>query len=153
MLDERTKKIENPVITMDKQSISGVPFGEAARFKIYLTNESEQPEAAYAYFDIYQSERSNPNGAKMMIDGMPLTGNTRTVEVKPGVVTEKTLEVYAGEKFDYEGLKIGSISQGDVNTFQEVSFDVHYLQTAGAVAITTPGDKWIMNCDAPQDGD
>ncbi len=153
MLDERTKKIENPVITMDKQSISGVPFGEAARFKIYLTNESEQPEAAYAYFDIYQSERSNPDGAKMMIDGMPLTGNTRTVEVKPGVVTEKTLEVYAGEKFDYEGLKIGIISQGDVNTYQEVSFDVHYLQTAGAVAITTPGDKWIMNCDAPQDGD
>ena len=45
LLDERTKKIENPVIKMDKQSLSGVPFGEPARFKLYLTNESEQPEA------------------------------------------------------------------------------------------------------------
>ena len=153
VIDERTKKIENPVIKMDKQSISGVPFGEPARFKLYLTNESEVPEAAYNYFNIYQNEMSNPNGAKLMMDGMPLTGDGRTVEVRPGQVTEKTLEVYASEKFDYQNLKIGLISQGDLTQFQEVAFDVHYLQTAGSVSITTPGDKWIMNCDAPQDGD
>ena len=152
-LDERTKKIENPVIKMDKQSISGVPFGEPARFKLYLTNESEQPEAVYPYFDLYQVDKANPKGAKMIIDGVPLTGNARTIEVSPGQITEKTLEVYASEAFDYEGLKIGIISQGDVKIFQEVAFDVHYLQTAGAISITTPGDKWIMNCDAPQDGE
>ena len=153
VIDERTKKIENPVIKMDKQSISGVPFGEPARFKLYLTNESEMPEAAYNYFNIYQNEKSNPDGAKLMIDGMPLTGDGRTVEVRPGQVTEKTLEVYASEKFDYQNLMIGLISQGDLTQFQEVAFDVHYLQMAGSVSITTPGDKWIMNCDAPQDGD
>ena len=152
VMDERTKKIENPIIMMDKQSLSGVPYGEPALFKLYITNESEQPEASYFYFDLYQSEMSNPDGAKMMIDGMPLTGNGRTIEVHPGQVTEKTLEVYAGEKFDYEGLKIGLISQGDVNCYQEVAFDVHFLQTAGSVAISSPGDKWIMNCDAPTDG-
>ena len=149
MLDERTKKIENPVIKMDKQSISGVPFGEPARFKLYLTNESEQPEAAYFYFDIYQVERTNPDGAKMMVDGIPLSGNGRTIEIHPGQVTEKTLEVYAGEKFDYKDLQIGLISQGDVDCYQTVAFDVHYLQTAGNIAISSPGDKWIMNCDAP----
>ena len=149
VMDERTKKIENPVIRMDKQSLSGVPFDEPARFKLYLTNESEQPEAAYNYFDIYQLEKSNPKGAKMLIDGMPLTGNMRTIEVRPGQVTEKTLEVYASEDFDYEGLKIGLISLSDLNVFHEVAFDVHYLQTAGQVAISMPGDKWIMNCDAP----
>ena len=152
VMDERTKKIENPIIMMDKQSLSGVPYGEPARFKLYITNESEQPEASYFYFDLYQPEMSNPDGAKMMIDGMPLTGNGRTIEVHPGQVTEKTLEVYAGEKFDYEGLRIGVISQGDVNCYQEVAFDVHFLQTAGSVAISSPGDKWIMNCDAPTDG-
>ena len=149
ILDERTKKIENPVIKMDRQSLSGVPFGEPARFKLYLTNESEQPEIAHPFFNLYQNEKANPDGAKMMIDGMPLTGNMRTIEVHPGQVTEKTLEVYAGEKFDYEGLKIGLISLDDVNTYQEVAFDVHYLHTAGNITITTPGDKWIMNCDAP----
>ena len=149
LLDERTKKIENPVIKMDKQSLSGVPYGEPARFKLYLSNESEQPEAIFPYFDLYQNETANPNGAKMVIDGVPLTGNPRTIEVRPGMITEKTLEVYAGEKFDYEGLKVGLISQGDIDTYQEVAFDVHYIQTAGSIAITSPGDKWIMNCDAP----
>ena len=148
-LDERTKKIENPVIKLDKQSISGVPFGEPARFKIYLTNESEQPEAVHHYFDLYQQETSNPDGAKLMVDGMPLTGNSRTVEIHPGEVTEKTLEVYPGEKFDYKGLEIGLISQDDIDCYSTVTFDVHYLQTAGAISITTPGDQWIMNCDAP----
>lgn len=153
VIDERTKKIENPIIKMDKQSISGVPFGEPARFKLYLSNESEQPEAAYNYYSLYQAEMSNPDGVKMLVDGTPLTGGGRTIEVRPGQVTEKTLEVYAGEKFDYKNLKVGIISQGDMTVFQEVAFDVHYLQTAGPVTISTPGDKWIMNCDAPQDGD
>ena len=152
VMDERTKKIENPKITMDKQSLSGVPYGEPARFKLFLTNESEQPEAAYAFFDLYLVEKSNPKGAKLMIDGMPLTGNMRSIEVRPGQVTEKTLEVYAGEDFDYEGLKIGLISQGDLDVYSQVAFDVHFLQTAGAIAITSPGDKWIMNCDAPTEG-
>ena len=152
VMDERTKKIENPQITMDKQSQSGVPFGEPARFKLYITNESEQPEAAYIYFDLYQVDKTNPHGARIVIDGVPLTGNSRTIEVRPGQVTEKTLDVYANEVFDYEGLKIGLISQGDINCYQEVAFDVHFLQTAGSVAISSPGDKWIMNCDAPTDG-
>ena len=151
VLDVRTKKIENPQIKMDKQSLSGVPFGEPARFKLYITNESEQPEAAYIYFDLYQVDMKNPDGARLMIDGMPLTGTARTIEVRPGQVTEKTLEVYASEKFDYEGLRIGVISQDDVDCYAEVAFDVHYLQTAGSVAILTPGDKWVLNTDAPQE--
>ena len=151
VLDARTKKIENPVITMDKQSVSGVPFDKAARFKLYLTNESEQPEAVYNYFDLYQVDKKNPNGARLMIDGMPLTGNGRTIEVRPGQVTEKILEVYPGEGYDYEGLRIGLISQGDLNVFSEVSFDVHYLQTPGDIAISSPGDKWVLNTDAPSD--
>jgi len=151
VLDVRTKKIENPQIKMDKQSLSGVPYGEPARFKLYITNESEQPEAAYIYFDLYQVDLKNPDGARLMIDGMPLTGTARTIEVRPGQVTEKTLEVYAGEKFDYEDLRIGVISQNDIDCYAEVAFDVHYLQTAGSVAILTPGDKWVLNTDAPQE--
>ena len=151
LLDERTKKVENPVITMDKQSLSGVPIDEPARFKLYLANESEQPEAAYPYFDLILVETSNPNGAKLMMDGMPLSGNPRTIEVHPGQVTEKTIEVWAGEQFDYENLQLQLRSQGDILTYQNVQFSVHYLQTAGGVAISTPGDKWIMNTDAPYD--
>ncbi len=148
LLDERTKKIENPIIKMDKQSVSGVPYDQPARFKLYLTNDSEVPEAAYSFFDLYLDETSNPKGAKIMMDGMPLSGNPSTVQINPGQVTEKTIEVWASEDFDYENLKLTLLSQGDAKTLQSVSFDVHYLQTAGDIAITTPGDKWIMNTDA-----
>ena len=151
VLDERTKKIENPVITVDKQSVSGVPYGEPARFKLYLANESEQPEGTYNYYGIYLDESSNPKGAKLLIDGMPLTGDARTVMIVPGKVTEKTLEVYASEDFDYEDLHVNLASLNDFNTVQQVALSVHYLHTAGPVTISTPGDKWIMNTDAAQD--
>ena len=154
VLDERTKKIENPVIKMDKQSISGVPFDEPARFKLYMTNESEHPEAiggALQFFTLYLDETTNPNGARLLVDGLPLSRSGITVKAAPGEVTEKTLEVWAGEEYDYEDLKIGLISQGDVQCVQEVAFSVHYLRSAGNVEIASPGDKWIMNTDAPFD--
>ncbi len=154
VLDERTKKIENPIIKMDKQSISGVPFDEPARFKLYMTNESEQPEAiggALQFFTLYLDETTNPNGARLLVDGLPLSRSGITVKASPGEVTEKTLEVWAGDQYDYENLKIGLISQGDVQCVQEVAFSVHYLRSAGNVEIASPGDKWIMNTDAPFD--
>ena len=151
-LDARTLKIENPKIKLDKQSISGVPFGEPAVFKVYLTNESEEPNAVSAglsYFKIFQDDTSNPHGAKMYIDGAPLTGDGREIFAAPGTITEKTLEVYAGSEFDYSGLQIGIISKADLGAKDMVSFDVHYLHTAGPVNISMPHDKWVMNTDAP----
>ena len=155
ILDERTKKISNPKITLDRQSVSGVAIGDPARFKVYLTNESEQPEAAtgaLTMFTFIQDMESNPKGAKIFIDGAPLTGTGMTVVLYPGKVMEKTMEVYAGEEFDYEGLKVGVGSQGDfANTQNYVSFDVHYLHEAGPVLIAQPGDKWVMNTNAQYD--
>jgi hypothetical protein len=154
ILDERTKKIENPVIKMDKQSISGVPIDEPARFKVYLANDSEQPEAIggmLVYWTFYLDDKTNPKGAKVMCDGMPLTTAGMTVRVVPGEVTEKTIEVSATEDFDYEDLTLGLLSMGDIETYAEVSFSVHFLREAGSIAISSPGDKWIMNTDAPYD--
>lgn len=154
VIDERTKQIENPKIQLDKQSVSGVAYGEPARFKVYLTNESEQPEAAsggLAFYNLYLDETTNPHGAKLYIDGTPLNGGGRSIRLTPGEVTQKTLEVYAGEEFDYEGIVLGIMSQGDFNIGDNVSFDVHFLHEAGGVEISSPGDKWVMNTDAQYD--
>ena len=151
VLDERTKKIENPQVKLDKRSVSGVPYGEPARFKAYFTNESEQPEAAYPYFNICLDEASNPKGAKVLIDGLPLSATTRTIGVNPGEVLTKTIEVYAGEDFDYEDIGIIMISLNDPDTNNKATFSVHYLRTAGTIDISSPGDKWVMNTDAQQD--
>jgi hypothetical protein len=152
VLDARTKKIENPVIKLDKQSISGVPYGEPARFKVYMTNDSEQPEAVFPpFFDLFFQDKNNQNGAKVLMDGLSLTKSNRVIEVHPGEVTTKTIEVYAGDGFDYENLTLCLMSQEDLNIFYEATFSVHFQQTAGNVNISSPGDKWIMNTDAPYD--
>ena len=150
-LDKRTKQIEKPVIRLDKQSISGVPYGEPARFKVYMTNESEEPESAYPSLNLSLDDQSNPFGARLTVDGFPVTWGGTEIGVTPGQVTEKTLEVYAGEGFDYDGLTICLMSCSDNTVSDAVSFDVHFLRTAGPVNISQPGDKWVMNTESPYD--
>ena len=154
LLDQRTLKINNPKIRLDKQSVSGVSVNDAARFKVYLANESEKPEATYPYeyFKLFADDTSNPNGAKIYVDGQALTANGVNITLVPSVVTEKTIEVRAGDGFDYEGLRIGIESPSDPeHTREYASFDVHYLREAGAVNIAMPGDKWVINTNAQQD--
>ena len=156
VLDARTKKIENPKIKLDKQSISGVSHSEPARFTVYLTNESEQPDAVTGplqYGILYLKDGSNPYGAKVFADGQGLTESGITVKLLPGTVVQKVIEVVAGEDFDYEGLTLGVRPLGGYQgaLADEVSFDVHFLRTAGNVDIASPADKWIMNTDAEYD--
>ena len=155
LLDERTKKIQNPKISLDRQSISGVAIDKPARFKVYLTNDSEQPEAAtgsVALYNFYLDSKSNPNGAKLMLDGIAMTSSGWNLYLLPGEVVEKTLEVYAGTEFDYEGLKLGLMSCSDPDhIWEEATFDVHFLRQAGPVNISSPGDKWVMNTYASED--
>ena len=153
VLDARTKRLQNPKIWMDKQSISGVPYGEPARFKIYLANDTEEPNATGTglhSFILLATEGNNPHGAKMFIDGGPVTGNGRSLFIPANTVLEKTLEVYAGEEFDYKDLQL-SLTTNLYDLADYVNFDVHYVHTAGDIAISTPGDKWVMNTDAASD--
>jgi len=155
ILDERTKKIENPKITVDRQSVSGVPYGETARFTVYLTNDSEDPEAAnktISTFSLYASDADNPYGASITVDGLPLTSSGRSIILSPGQVVTKVVEVSGGNSFDLEGLTIGICSDKDWRRiYDEVTLDVHYLHQAGPVNIATPGDKWVMNTYAEKD--
>ncbi|MBR3413794.1 MAG: Ig-like domain-containing protein [Bacteroidales bacterium] len=157
LLDERTKKIENPKITADRQSVSGVPYGETARFTIYLTNDSEDPEAggrSLTTYSLYVSDSSNPYGAKITCDGKALDGSGRSVILMPGEVVTKVIEVTGGNSFDLEGLTIGIASEQDWRQiYDELTLDVHYLHQAGPVNISLPGDKWVMNTYAQYDND
>ena len=155
VLDERTLKIVNPKIRLDKQSVSGVAIDDAAKFTVYVGNDSEKPEATdgLTVLQVFVPDQLNPQGAKFYINGQVLTTAGMTVTCVPGTETALQMEVRAGEGFDYEGLVIGVMSPTDPeHTWALVPFDVHFLREAGGLAIATPGDKWVLNTNAQMDG-
>ena len=155
VLDTRTLKIVNPTIRLDKQSVSGVAIDAAAKFIVYVGNDSEKPEATdgLTLLQVFALDQLNPQGAKMSINGQTLTTAGMTVTCVPGTETALQLEVRAGQGFDYEGLTIGVMSPTDAeHTSALTTFDVHYLREAGGVNIAVPGDKWVLNTNAQMDG-
>ena len=153
-LDERTLKIVNPKIRLDKQSVSGVSINDAAKFTVFVSNESEKPEATdgLTVLQVYAVDQSNSQGAKISINGQPLTTGGMSVTVAPGSETALTMEVRAGQGFDYENLVIGVMSPTDAeHTYDLTSFNVHFLREAGGLDIATPGDKWVLNTNAQMD--
>ena len=149
---ERTRKIENMVIKFEQSNITGVPHDQPARFKVTFMNESEEPTSTYEDFLLYLNDGANPNGARIFYNGMALTGEGCIIRIlKPGLKTEGVIEVYKGEGFDFENLKIGLRVPDDFMNSYEAEFSAHFIPIAGDIAITVPGDKWIMNTDAQQD--
>ena len=153
-LDARTLKIVNPKIRLDKQSVSGVAIDDAAKFTIYVSNESEKPEATdgLTALQLFAPDQANWQGAKISVNGQQLTTGGMTISVIPGQETALQMEVRAGQGFDYEGLTVGVMSPSDMeNALALTTFDVHFLHEAGGVSIQTPGDKWVMNTESQQD--
>ena len=154
VLDARTLKICNPKIRLDKQSVSGVSVNDAAHFVVFVSNESEKPEATdgLTVLQLFAADQLNPNGAKISINGQPLTTGGMTITVVPGTETMLQMEVRAGQGFDYEKLGIGVMSPTDPeNALAVTTFDVHFLREAGGVNIAAPGDKWVLNTMAQVD--
>ena len=155
-LDARTLKVCNPKIRLDKQSVSGVSVNDAAHFTVYLSNESEKPEAADnpTVLQLFANDQMNPLGAKISVNGQTLTTGGMAVSVVPGMETALQMEVRAGQGFDFEKLVIGVMSPTDPDhTTALTSFDVHFLHEAGGVSISVPNDKWVLNTNAAKDAD
>ena len=155
-LDARTLKVCNPKIRLDKQSVSGVSVDDAAHFTVYLSNESEKPEAADnpTVLQLFANDQMNPLGAKISVNGQTLTTGGMAVSVVPGMETALQMEVRAGQGFDFEKLVIGVMSPTDPDhTTALTSFDVHFLHEAGGVSISVPNDKWVLNTNAAKDAD
>ena len=150
VLDAKTLKIENPKISVDRRSISDVPYDKAATFNLRLTNESELPDAASEYFNLYQVETMNQHGAKLSIDGVPLSSG-RTIHVPAGEVVNKVLEVRCGDGYDFNDLGIGISSTCDKRVNDTVNIAVHFIPSAGELNLATPTKGWVMNTESPTD--
>ena len=146
-----TMKLENPKLDIINHEVSDVPHDQPAIIKIRLANETEQTFENYVVFKLVLVDASNPNGLKVLMDGFPLTGDGRAIKLNPGQTIDKTLEVYAGEGYDFENITLMLASQCDVLNFTKAVFSVHYQPTSCDVKISTPHDKWVMNTLSPKD--
>jgi len=152
LINPGTLKLENPTLTLDTHERSNVPHNKPATFHLTIANEAEQ-FLGYTpvTMKLMLEEASNPKGAKVLLDGMPLTGEGREVLFIDANIYNKTLEVYAGEDYDYEDITITLLSYCDYYTNARVSFSVHYTPISCDVNIATPHDKWVMNTLSAQD--
>ena len=146
-----TLKLENPTIEILNHEVSDIPHDQPAIIKIRLSNETQQVFESYVVFKLVLVDASNPNGAKVLMDGFPLTGDGRAIKLNPGQTIDKTLEVYAGQGYDFENLTLMLASTCDILNFAKASFSVHYQPTSCDVNISAPHDKWVMNTLSPKD--
>ncbi len=150
-LSNGTLKLENPKIDIIHHEVSDVPRDQPAIIQIRLSNETQQSFENYVVFKLVLVDASNPNGAKVMMDGFPLTGDGRAIKLNPGQTIDKTLEVYAGQGYDFENLTLMLASNCDILNFMKASFSVHYTPVSCDVNIAAPHDKWVMNTLSPKD--
>ena len=150
-----TLKLENPKLDISVHERSNVPADQPAIFNLKLTNEGELPYGNNTNvgmkFLLKLVDGSNPKGAKIFIDGAPLLEEGREIRIYYGQILNKTVEVYAGEDYDYENLSLALVSTCELSNAGKCTFSVHYMPVACPVSISAPHDKWIMNTLSPQD--
>jgi hypothetical protein len=153
ILSEATMQIEKPSLRV-KNGVYRVqvPAARAANFTLELGNLSEvNNDVIYKLFVV---ESSNPYGAVVDMDGLPLTsGSVRNVPIPGGKVVEKTVSVLKGpEQDNYENLKIrlASICQSDptdwhTDIVSDVDISVEFTPSCSDVHIKSPTDRWVIN--------
>ena len=155
ILDQKTMEIDKLRIWAKEASVSNVPYGEPARFTIYMTNESEFPDRVTRDLKYYLEDATNAGGAKVLVDGFPLTVTGIDLWLEPNTVIEKQIEVYAGAGYDYENIGISLFNTEDAlldaKRVKTVSLSAHFVPAAGPVNISRPGDKWVVNTESAYD--
>lgn len=143
-----TAQVEKPRISVEKHIISGVPYGETAKFNLVVSNEGTVREEGS--FDFVLLDTSNQRGASLVMDGAPL-GNGRSLVVPFGTGMVKVLEIGQGLVDDYEDMRFVLRSQCDPSVADTVSLSVHFVPSASPIAVITPQDKWVLNTNSAQD--
>ena len=138
VLDAKTMEIDKLRIWADQASVSNVPFDQPARFTIHMSNDTDLPALAGKYFSLCLSDPDNAKGAKVMVDGVGLTGTGNTIYLPPGEVITKVIEIYPAAEFDYEDIIISLYDEEDIERDTPLSLSAHFVPSAGTVKVTTP---------------
>ena len=152
---EATMQIEVPQITVDVPKVSNVPTGSAANYTLRLTNASEIDEDVY--YKLLMIDESNPDGAKITIDGMPLTDN-RIIKIPAGQTVTKAMQLWQTNTsvLDYKniGIVLASQSQYDPTSTWDQIADTVYVSAQfvpSSSAVTMKLDRTTLNSQTGDD--
>jgi len=147
-LSRATVAIEDPYISAESLSITGVPSEDAAEFILTLRNNSIL-EADESDFILYLDQTTNPNNAIVNLDpvGTPfyLTG---------GESVQYTLTVKKGSNsvFDYNNLKIVFESACDDDLSENILISAGFLESCSKVTLAEPSNNWVKNVENTSPG-
>lgn len=125
---EATMQIEVPQISVDVPFVTDVPSGSVANYTLRLSNASQIDEDLN--YKLLIMEETNPDGARISIDDVPLTDN-RIVKVPAGEIVTKSLQLRQTNTgvLDYNniGIVLASIDQSDPTSMWEPIADTVYV--------------------------
>lgn len=160
VLDVATIPADKPRIWVDEPVVSNVPYGEPARFTLHIANETDYPEQASPVFQYFIKANSNPKGAKVLVDGAPVTTQGTNITLYPVIgadgkhtVFTKKVELYPATDFDYEDITFCLMDPDDNARVFECQISAHFIPSAGKVKVSVPSNNWVMNTESPLDGD
>jgi len=151
-LNNPTIWVAKPELTADKYEIANVQPDKRASLRINMFNQG-QMDAGLAEggqgFYLNLDGASNPNGAKVYVNGAPLIQPIYYWLV-PGTPLTQTIEVERGAVDDYN-LSFSLYSEHCATTAAAMNLGVHFLPLSTEVAISTPRQNWVMNTLSQRD--
>lgn len=136
---EATMQIEVPKIDVDVATVTDVPAGQAANYTLRMMNESQTSEDVY--YKLMMIDETNPDGAKLTIDGQPLTDG-RLIKIPAGETVTKALQLTQTNlgilNYENVGIVLASQSQYDnTSTWEQIADTVyvtaHFAPSSSAV--------------------
>ncbi len=146
-LSVATMKIDGPQLSVDNPISPLIPETAPALFTLNLSNISEAEKDMWYIIGV--DVASNPDGAKIKIDGSTINGGM-AVYVPYGETVVKTLEVHKGraDVNEYENLRIYFRSQCESSIFDDVLISAYFMAACSQVDFEFPGQGWIVNANS-----
>jgi len=153
MIGSGTEWVAKPEMSADTYEVANVAPDKRATFRIHLYNEGQEDVGSAATdgygFYLTLDGKSNPDGAKVYLNGAPLQQNLY-YWIKPGSPVTQTLEIERGATDDYN-LAFLMYPEGCWKTRDTMNLAVHFMPLSTDVAISMPRQNWVMNTLSPRD--
>ena len=153
LMSNGTQWIVKPQMTANTYEITNVQPQNSAYFQVTLMNNSEVDTGVANqghFLTLLLDGTTNPNGAVVTVDGMPLTQGI-SYWVVPGQPVVKTVRVERGTVDDYDNLRLILYPSDCVKTVSDINLSVHFLPVSSDVNIAMPRQNWIMNTLSAKD--